>query len=211
MMQNLLVILDKGIVANRDLIEIAKRLIGGGALFIQLRDKVSSDRTLLKEAKELRTITREAGCAFIINDRPDIVMAVDADGVHLGQGDLPCEDTRRLIGNNKTIGISTHSIKEARSAQKSGADYIGIGPIFPTKTKPASRAIGLDIVSSACKQIKIPAFFIGGVNLTNINQIIDRGGRHIAAASAILDSNDISKTTRSFADILKEIHAGVTT
>ncbi len=196
-------ILDKEIVGKRDLAKIAEEAIGGGATIIQLRDKVSSDNILLKEAKGLRRITKAGGCIFIVNDRVDIAIASDADGVHLGQDDLPYEEARRLIGDDKLVGISTHSLEEAAAAQALGADYIGVGPIFATTTKLDLEPIGLDIASSISEEIAIPAFFIGGITAANVHEIIERGARHIAVASAILNSKDIAETTREFVDLLE--------
>lgn len=197
------VILDREIVKERDVARVASKIIDAGASCIQLRDKISSDRTLLEEARDIKKITDESGSIFIINDRVDIAIAIDADGVHLGQDDLPCRCAREILGNDKIIGVSTHSIEQARGAQSAGADYIGVGPIFPTKTKPLLSAIGLDIVRRISREIDIPALFIGGIDLENIEKIIENGGRRFAIASAILNSRDIAGVTMSFLDITK--------
>ena len=202
--QNLQLILDKGLVKDRDICEVAKEAIEGGVSWIQFRDKVSSDKALLEEANNLRRISKEKGCILIINDRVDVALASEADGVHLGQEDLPYEYARKILGRGKIIGISTHDIEQARSAQLVGADYIGIGPIFATPTKPGLQAIGCEIVSRISKEINIPAFFIGGISLSNLHEILMRGGDSVAIASAILESGDIAETTGSFVKKLRE-------
>lgn len=189
------VILDRGLVGKSDIVEVASELIDAGADCIQLRDKLSSDSQILEEAKRIRRIAKN--CVFLINDRVDIARLSDADGVHLGQADLPYEEARRFLGRERLIGISTHNIDQAKEAQALGADYIGVGPIFPTTTKPDLKAIGLDIVSAITQELTIPAFFIGGINLSNIGEITRRGGRRVAVASAILNSGDILATTRT--------------
>ncbi|MEE8360035.1 MAG: thiamine phosphate synthase [Candidatus Omnitrophota bacterium] len=203
--QILQLILDRETAGDKkDIVEIAREAIKGGAGWIQLRDKRSNDGAILRVASRLRELTRETGSIFIINDRVDIAMASGADGVHIGQGDLPCKCARRLLGNDKLIGISTHNIKQAQTAQEDGADYIGVGPIFKTRTKPDLNAIGLNIVDEISREIRIPAFFIGGINLSNLNEVLTMGGDSIAIASAILKSYDITETTRLFVNKLRE-------
>jgi len=198
----LYVILDRAIAGDRDLADIAEDIIDGGADLIQLRDKVSSDSKFLKTAKSLRKITRKRRVLLIINDRADIAIASDSDGLHIGGDDLPLAEARRLIGKDKIIGISTHSLQEALLAQENGADYIGVGPIFKTASKPDLKPIGPDIVSQISAHIDIPAFFIGGIDLNNLDEITGRGGKSIAVASAILNMTDISKTVRTFKETL---------
>ncbi|MFH1752612.1 MAG: thiamine phosphate synthase [Candidatus Omnitrophota bacterium] len=195
---------------NIDTVRIAKEAIAGGARWIQLRDKMSDDGTLLREALKLRELTTETGAILIINDRVDIAMASGADGVHIGQEDLPYECARRLLGADKIIGISTHNIEQARAAQVKGADYIGVGPIFKTRTKPALKAIGLDIIDMVSREIRIPAFFIGGIDLRNLDEVLNMGAGSIAVASAILQSNNITESTRSYVNKLREAEGMLT-
>ncbi|MBL7069769.1 MAG: thiamine phosphate synthase [Candidatus Omnitrophica bacterium] len=199
---NLQVILDRGILKDKDMSGAASKIIDGGASLLQLRDKISNDRELLKEAKVLRRLTKDKGCKLIINDRVDIAIASSSDGVHLGQDDIPYSEARRLLGKEGIIGISTHTIEEARAAEKAGADYIGVGPIFATSTKPNHRPIGLEIISKIAQEIRIPVFFIGGIDLTNIEDVIRSGGKAFAVASAILKSGNITETTKSFIETI---------
>ncbi len=197
------VIVDRSLVKDGDILKAAAESIKGGAGCIQLRDKVSTDRVLFNEATALRRLTKDAGAKLIINDRVDIAMVSDADGLHLGSCDMPYREARRLMGPDKIIGISTRNIKEALLAQAMGADYVGTGPIFTTTTKPALAPIGLEAIPVISKELNMPVFFIGGIRLENITEIIKRGGSHVAVADAILNSSDIAKTTKAFIDILK--------
>lgn len=197
------VILDKGILKDRDITEAASKIIEAGGSCIQLRDKISTDRELLREAKILRSLTKSNKCIFIINDRVDIAVLSSACGVHLGQDDMPVEEARNLIGKDKFIGVSCHNIEQAKNAQSVGADYIGLGPIFRTPTKPGLEPIGTDIIQKALQEINIPAFFIGGINLDNIHEILKKGAGHIAIVSAILNSSNISEAVRNFNDSIR--------
>ncbi len=203
--QSLQLILDRETAGDKkDIVEIAREAITGGATWIQLRDKRSNDGAILRVASRLRELTRETGSILIINYRVDIAMASGADGVHIGQGDLPYKCVRRLLGNAKLVGISTHNIEQAQTAQEEGADYIGVGPIFKTRTKPGLAAIGPDIVGEVSREIKIPAFFIGGIDLNNLNEVLKMGGDSVAVASAILQSYNIAETSRLFVDKLRK-------
>jgi len=173
------------------ILSVAETAIDSGVSFIQLRDKRSNDRDLLDKAKALARLTKDNNCVFIVNDRADIALASGADGVHIGQEDLPISHARTILGDDRIIGISTHDIDQAVTAQAEGADYIGVGPVFRTSTKPGLEAIGLDIVRRVAEEIDIPAFFIGGINATNVEEISARGGKRIAVASAVLKSDDM--------------------
>ncbi len=193
-------IIDKKTAAGRDLAYLAKEAIAGGADIIQLRDKEASARELIKTGLAIRGFTLKKKVLFIVNDRPDIAFAVDADGVHLGQGDLPIETARALLGRKKIIGISTHSLRQAAEAQKRGADYIGVGPVFPTPTKPDYDAVGLDLIKSVKARIKIPFVAIGGIDRFNIDKVVSAGAIRVAVVRAVCGAADI----RRAAGILKE-------
>ncbi len=187
----LLLILDTAMIEYGKILSVAETAIDSGVSFIQLRDKRSNDRDLLDKAKALARLTKDNNCVFIVNDRADIALASGADGVHIGQEDLPISHARTILGDDRIIGISTHDIDQAVTAQAEGADYIGVGPVFRTSTKPGLEAIGLDIVRRVAEEIDIPAFFIGGINATNVEEISARGGKRIAVASAVLKSDDM--------------------
>ena len=186
----LYVIVDRGVIKKRDVLEIAKEALRGGADIIQLRDKSSGDGALLQYAKSIKCITKKYKRLFIINDRVDIARAVNADGVHLGQGDIPIEEARKILGK-KIIGLSTHSLDEAKRAQRKGADYIGIGPIFKTATKKKLMPIGPSILPKVRGRIDIPFFAIGGISLINVADAKKKGADRIAVASSAIKAKNI--------------------
>ncbi len=198
----LYVILDKSLIGEKSETELASKLIDGGATAIQIRDKLSDTRRLIEIGTKLRKITRKNKVGFIINDRADIALAVDADGVHLGQEDLPLKFARRLVGK-RIIGISTHSLAQAKQAEKEGADYISAGPIFRTPSKPGCTPIGAAIISRIKKNVRLPLVAIGGINLDNIKEVIAGGPEGIAIASAILKSKKIEQSISKIAKLLK--------
>ncbi|MDA8088253.1 MAG: thiamine phosphate synthase [Nitrospiraceae bacterium] len=172
-----------------------------GLKWVQLRMKDAPRRQVFEAASYLRGISREHGALLFINDYPDIALAVDADGVHLGQDDFPLEEARRLMGN-KLIGISTHNMAEAREASEGGADYIGFGPIFETATKDAGPARGIGPLQEVRRQVKIPMVAIGGITPENIGGVI-RVGANAAAVSAAIARGDISGNVRRFLEALR--------
>lgn len=207
----LYVIIDRSAAGKRDMLSLAESVIKGGADVIQLRDKVSSEKEIIKDAHRLRTLTRKYKIPFIINDRVDIAAACDADGVHLGQDDLPVSHARPLLGNNRLIGVSTHSIEQAKKAQEDGADYIGIGPIFPTPTKPDRRPIGLGILKKIKTEISIPSIAIGGIHKDNLGDVLNSGARAVCVIGASLSSSDVEDATRTLKNIIKQSHDTIRT
>lgn len=199
----LYVILDRELAGDRNLKSLTEEIIGGGADVIQLRDKISTTRVFAKEARLVREITKHSGIQFIVNDRPDIAKAVYADGVHLGQDDLDVGSARAVLGRYGLVGVSCHSIGDALAAKKSGADYIGLGPIFKTATKPALGPLGTGIISDVIKNVDIPVVCIGGINIDNIENILDCGAEIVAAASAIIKSNDPCLATQEILKFLR--------
>jgi thiamine-phosphate pyrophosphorylase len=165
-----------------------KEAAGGGADMIQLREKGPDDRTLWQRARQVRQWTREAGVLFILNDRPDLARLVEADGVHLGQEDLPVKEARRIVGPDAIIGVSTHTIEQVRQAIRDGATYLGVGPAFPSATKPFTEFPGLAFVREALAETTLPTFVIGGVNANTIGDAVAAGARRIAVSQAIAQS-----------------------
>lgn len=189
---HLYVILDKkSLKARRSFFEVARSAIEGGADCIQLRDKELSTLELIKEGKKLRDLTRRSGTIFIVNDRADIALAVDADGVHLGQEDLPIAIARQILGTTKIIGRSTHSLPQAIEAEQQGADYIGVGPIFATPTKPTYPAVGLDLIRQVSEHIRIPFVAIGGIDAGNIESVLEAGAKRVAVVRAVVGADDV--------------------
>jgi len=164
--------------------------LAGGVGIVQLREKEMDDRRLVEWGRRMREWTRAAGALLIMNDRPDIAVLIDADGVHVGQEELTVSDVRRIIGTERLVGVSTHDIRQARQAVLDGADYIGVGPVFPSQTKPFDDYAGLDFVREVAAEITLPWYPIGGINAENIAQLIEAGATRAAVTGAICSVED---------------------
>jgi len=160
----------------------------GGAQVFQLREKAVPDRELLARALEVRRLTRAAGVAFIMNDRPDLARLAEADGVHVGQDELPVKEARRVLGPDTLVGVSTHNLDQVRQAVLDGASYLGVGPTFPSATKAFTDFAGLDFVRQATAETSLPTFVIGGVTLQNLEAVLATGARRVAVGNAICQS-----------------------
>ena len=179
-------------------------VIEAGVKAIQLREKDLSTRELLDMAHWMRDLTNEYGSKFLINDRVDIALAVKADGVHLGQNSMPASAARKISGGRLLIGVSTHSIKEAVQAEKEGADFITLGPIYETPSKlKYGQPIGIDTFKEAKSRVSLPVFAIGGINTDRVTEVMKAGADGIALISAILSAEDKGKTTKEFLRLLK--------
>lgn len=169
----------------------------GGVDVIQLRSAALPDRVLLELGRKIRHLTRREKKLFIVNDRTDLALAIDADGVHLGQDDLPLKEARRLIGNSKKImGRSTHSLQQALNAERDGADYIGFGPLFQTPTKPTYTPVGLSAIPQVLSRVSIPVVCIGGIDSSNIQRVIRAGANRVAVVRAIFSARDPYKAAK---------------
>jgi thiamine-phosphate pyrophosphorylase len=185
---------------GRSNIDVVQQMIAGGVKIIQYREKRphTSHRVMLDECRQLRALTREHGVLFIVNDHVDIAMLTDADGVHVGQDDLPVDQVRKLVGPNKIIGLSTHSPQQAQEAMDIGADYIGVGPIFSTQTKDdVCDPVGLEYLAYAVKNVSIPFVAIGGIKTGNIEQVSRLGAKTICLVTEIVGADDIAAMTRT--------------
>ncbi|HSW64619.1 MAG TPA: thiamine phosphate synthase [Dissulfurispiraceae bacterium] len=179
------------------------QFLSAGISWVQYRDKMSSRRTLYRNALRIRTLTRECGAFFIVNDYADIAVAVDADGLHLGQDDLPIAAARRIAGD-KVIGISTHSRDEALAAAAGGADYIGFGPVFPTKTKNAGTPKGPEALAEIRRLVPIPIIAIGGITAGTCSSVLQAGASGVAVAAALSDG-PVSQAVNRFLVSLHDI------
>ncbi|MCL7747178.1 thiamine phosphate synthase [Halalkalibacter alkaliphilus] len=190
---------------GRDLVEVMEEAILGGVDIIQLRDKTSSKRDVLNKAKSLRELTRKHDVLFIVNDHIDVALAVDADGIHIGQDDLPLAEARKIMGQDKIIGLSTHKIEEAREAEAGGADYIGVGPIFHTNSKvDVVDPVTTEYIKQVVAEINIPFVAIGGIKLHNVDQVLDAGATRICMISEIVGAKDVKGVCQQFTKILAE-------
>jgi thiamine-phosphate pyrophosphorylase len=195
-LSGLYVILDRQALAERDELETAKQIISGGAKAIQLRDKQSSKRELLLIAQELKELCSESGILFIINDYLDLALATNADGLHIGQGDLPLPLVRKELPIDKIVGCSVTTVSQAVKAQSEGADYISVGSIFPTNMRKEAIVVGVDRLKEIREVISCPLVAIGGINENNIEQVLAAGVDSIAVISAVLSKEDVKVATQ---------------
>jgi thiamine-phosphate pyrophosphorylase len=187
----LYLVTDREITGQRDFLDTVERAILGGVTVVQLREKDVSSLEFLELAKALKSVTQKHSVPLIINDRLDIALCVDAEGLHVGQGDIPLSYARKILGADKIIGVSTATLQEAIDAQKSGADYIGVGAMFPTSTKSDTRKVTLEQLKEIKESVSIPVVAIGGINASNAAMVYDTGADGIAVVSAILGQDDV--------------------
>lgn len=175
---------------------ILPKIKGSGIDVVQLRNKQYPGPELLEEAIKLRKILKKEKRLFIVNDCLDIAKITDSDGIHLGQGDTSLKTARKILGKDKIIGVSCHTLKQAKDAQAAGADYISIGPVFHTPTKPQYRAVGLSLIAKIKGKIKIPVFAIGGIDKNNAPEVLASGAKRIAVVRAVNQSKIIASIIR---------------
>lgn len=194
----LYLITDRDVLGRRDLPGSIGEAIAGGVTVVQLREKNLSSLEFYRLAQKVKTVTDRYRVPLIINDRLDIALAVDAAGLHVGQKDLPAAVARRLLGPGKILGVSTASLDEALQAQRDGADYLGVGAIFPTATKSDARKVALEDLQKIKRRVKIPVVAIGGIDQNNIKTVMETGIDGVAVVSAILGKNDITGAAKNF-------------
>lgn len=178
--------------------EVAAAAIAGGAQIVQLREKELPAREFLALARDLRSVTAELGALLIINDRSDIAALCEADGVHQGQDDLRPAEVRRILGAETIVGVSTHHPDQAAAAERDGADYIGVGPIFATATKEHRSAVGPEYIRQSAAATSLPGFAIGSVKLDNIQALIEAGASRVAVCTGIIGADDVEAAARGF-------------
>lgn len=203
----LYVITDIAFLKGRGLTDVATQVIRGGTKMIQLRDKEHRIRALIEAAMELRKICSEHDVLFIVNDSLEAALASDADGLHVGQEDLPAAVARRLLPVDKILGCSARTLTEAKKAQSEGADYLGTGPVFPTTTKDAAGAIGIEIIRKIKKAVDLPLVAIGGINQSNLKAVMQAGADAAAVISAVMDADDTEKATRQLIETIEGVHS----
>jgi len=188
-------------ICNLSCEEMSLAVLKTGVKWIQYREKDKTRKEMYEDSVRLRGLTKDHQAVFIVNDYADIALSVDADGVHLGQDDLPLREARSIMGREKIIGISTHNVEQAIAAEKEGADYIGFGPVFHTTTKDVGNPKGADMLREIKKQVRIPVIAIGGINLENLELVLDTGIDAVAVSSAIL-RGDIEAHAKNFMEII---------
>lgn len=194
----LYLVTDSVILRGRDFYKCIEDAIKGGVTMVQLREKDISGREFLERAIKLRELTKRYGVSLIINDRVDIALLCDADGVHVGQSDIGAKDVRRLVGEDKIVGVSARSVEEAKTAKEDGADYIGIGAMFATSTKLDAKSVSLETVENIKNNVDIPFVLIGGINLENLDTLKKLDSDGYAIVSSILKAEDIYLETKKW-------------
>ncbi len=198
-LSGLYVILDPSVCPDRSLTDVLKEAATAGTRLFQYRNKSASMKEAYAEALVLRQVALEAGVTFIVNDRCDLALAVDADGVHLGQGDLPPDLARKVMGPDKLIGISTHNPDQVREATAGKPDYLGFGPIFtPGSKQDHDPVVGLEGLHAMRRLTSLPVFAIGGIQIDQVGEVMRAGANGVAVISAILKAPDISHAVKSF-------------
>lgn len=192
---------DSSLSRNGTLIDV-EQAIKAGCKIIQYREKNKSTRQMIEETLQIKIMCKEKAI-FLVNDRLDIVLAVGADGVHIGQDDMPFEIARNLLGEEKIIGLTTHNVEESVYAEKIGADYIGLSPIFKTTTKKdAGSGCGTSMIGKVRQQVKLPIVAIGGINKSNVGEVIKAGADAAVAISAVVCAEDVCKEVGEFITLI---------
>jgi thiamine-phosphate pyrophosphorylase len=189
---------------GRPTLDVVRGMLQAGVRIIQYREKDKKAGEMLEECLAVRELTRAAGCCFIVNDHVDIALLCEADGVHVGQDDLPLAAVRRLLGNDRIIGVSTHRWPEAEAAIAGGADYIGVGPIFATATKTTTPPVGFPYLEEAAAKCSIPFVVIGGINERTLPDVLRRGARCCGIVSAITLAGDIPGKVAELRSLMRE-------
>ena len=204
----LYVILDRQASGGRRLDELLDAVLAGGCRLVQLREKTMPPAGLLPLAQALRRRCREAGALFIVNDRVDLALAVEADGAHVGQDDLPAREARRLLPPPMILGVSTHNPDQARRARDDGADYVAVGSMFPTGSKIGFELVGPELVRRVRADIPVPLVAIGGITRDNVGQVIEAGADAVAVISAIGNAQDPAAAVRDFLETIRSARDG---
>ena len=191
-------ILDRSVAHGRDLPGLLDALLAGGCRLVQLREKTMPLDELLPLARRLARRCREAGALLIVNDRADLALAADADGLHVGQDDLPARQARGLLRPNMILGVSTHDPEQARRAVADGADYVAVGSIFPTTTKAGFQLVGPELIRRVRPEVPVPLVGIGGITAENASAVLDAGADAVAVISALCAAPDPETATRAF-------------
>lgn len=196
---------DRHWLDGRTLYEVVKESLDGGATFIQLREKELDKESFYEEALQMKELCREYGVPFVINDDVDIALRMDADGVHVGQSDMEAGDVRKLIGPDKILGVSAQTVEQAVTAEKRGADYLGVGAVFPTGSKDDAEDVPFGTLKEICSAVSIPVIAIGGITEENVSELAGSGICGIAVISAIYAQKDIKEAAERLKKATKEM------
>ncbi|MBQ3369587.1 MAG: thiamine phosphate synthase [Mogibacterium sp.] len=196
---------DRHWLGDRTLYDVVRESLEGGVTFLQLREKDLDDENFYKEAVRLQEMAREYGVPFVVNDNVDIAVRMDADGVHVGQSDMEAGDVRALIGPDKILGVSAQTVEQAVLAEKRGADYLGVGAVFPTGSKDDAVEVSRETLKAICDAVSIPVVAIGGITVNNTPELAGSGICGIAVISAIYGQKDIYQATVSLKKVTEEM------
>ena len=196
---------DRTWVKDTTLMDQVKEALEGGITFLQLREKHLSKEEFIKEAREMKELSKEYKVPFVINDNIEVALVVDADGVHIGQDDMSVEEARKLLGEDKIIGVSAHNVEEAIKAQKGGADYLGVGAVCATSTKKDANVVSKEEIKKICHTVEIPVVAIGGIKKENIKTLEGTDVDGVAVVSAIFAAKDIKKDTKQLRSLVEEM------
>lgn len=199
------VITDRGIAGERSIFDMVAAALRGGATMIQLREKEAPDHEIIEIGQKLKAITREAGVPLIINDRVEVALALDADGVHVGQDDQTAERVRQMIGPERTLGVSTETLEQSHRAVQAGADYLGVGDVYGTRSKPdVTPPIGLTGLAEIAQAVRVPVVAIGGITLENAGATIQAGAAGVAVISAVMAAADTEIATLHLREVVEQ-------
>ena len=202
---SLYLVTDRGLARGRSTLEIVSAAVDGGATVVQLREKDCSTRDFIEQGLTIKEFLKDRGVPLIINDRVDVAQAVEADGVHLGQTDMPLAVAKKILGDSIIIGISAESLQDAIEAEKGGADYLGASPIYATPTKTdTAPPLGLEGLQEIREAVRIPLVAIGGLNCDNAAEVIRNGADGVAVVSAIIAADDPQKAANTLKQIITE-------
>ena len=201
----LYLVTDRHWLKAHSLYEDVEAAINGGVTCVQLREKHLNHQLFVQEAKELKELCNQNQIPLIINDDVEVMLEVDADGIHVGQSDMQAQDVRKLIGSDKVLGVSVQTVEQAITAQNAGADYLGVGAVFPTGTKDDAIEVDLATLQDICQHVDIPIVAIGGINQENLLQLKGSGIDGIAVVSAIMAAEDIIEVTKQLKEKTKEL------
>jgi len=203
----LYVVLDRTAARGRDLDDLLAAVIDGGCRMVQLREKDWPSGRVMPVARRLRERRGRAGVTFVVNDRVDLAVAVGADGVHLGQDDLPAGAARPLLRPGMLLGVSTHGVEQARAARDDGADYVAVGSMFATATKPDFQLVGPALIRKLRGEIRVPLIGIGGITHDNVAEVVRAGADGVAVISAVCAAPDPASATRRFLELIRSARA----
>ena len=196
---------DRTWLGNMTLYEQVEEALKGGATFVQLREKELDNETFLKEAFEIKALCRKYNVPFVINDNVEIAKKIDADGVHVGQSDMKAENVRAILGKDKILGVSAQTVEQALLAEKMGADYLGVGAVFPTGSKADAEDVSYETLKAICEAVRIPVVAIGGISTSNVSKLENSGISGIAVISAIFAAEDIQSATKELKEMAEKV------